>query len=285
METERKDPLTPTLDTSNHNVGSFGNRLKQARINKNLTLEDVAAELFILRRHLEAIEAEDFKSLPQAAFTRGFVINYAKHVGLDPDEIADSFNRNYPDELKKKSVDDIESPLKPMGTLQREGRRAIRINPLLVLGLIGLIILAVFLIRTISNAKDASQVETQDSTLVDDLSDSEQSAGAAVTTTVVSGGDELQSSGSALSLDSAANAQDATLDFRVTDTTPLTVVDATGKTLLTGEQGAGNYKLSGKAPFKVQVGNVANVTLSLNGESIKLNDFAQNNQANFTLAP
>ena len=246
----------------------------------------MAAELFILRRHLEAIEAEDFRSLPQIAIARGFVINYAKHVGLDPDEIADSFNRNYPAELKKKSVDDIESPLKPMGTLQREGRRAIRINPLLVLGLIGLIILAVFLIRTISNAKDASQVETQDSTLVDDLSDSEQSAGAAVTTTVVSGGDELQSSGSALSLDSAANAQDATLDFRVTDTTPLTVVDATGKTLLTGERRcAGNYKLSGKAPFKVQVGNVANVTLSLNGESIKLNDFAQNNQANFTLAP
>lgn len=281
METDRKDPLTPTLDTSNQNVGSFGNRLKQARINKNLTLDDVAAELFILRRHLEAIEAEDFRSLPQIAFARGFVINYAKFVGLDPDEIADSFNRNYPDELKKKSVDDIESPLKPMGTLQREGRRAIRINPLLVLGLIGLIILAVFLIRTISNAKDAAQVETQDSALVDDLSDSEQSAGAAVNTTVVNSGNDLQSSGSALSL----NAEDATLDFRVTDTTPLTVVDATGKTLLTGEQGAGNYKLSGKAPFKVQIGNVSNVTLNLNGESIKLNDFAQNNQANFSLAP
>lgn len=281
METDRKDPLPPTLDISNQNVGSFGNRLKQARINKNLTLDDVAAELFILRRHLEAIEAEDFRSLPQIAFARGFVINYAKFVGLDPDEIADSFNRNYPDELKKKSVDDIESPLKPMGTLQREGRRAIRINPLLVLGLIGLIILAVFLIRTISNAKDAAQVETQDSALVDDLSDSEQSAGAAVNTTVVSSGNDLQSSGSALSL----NAEDATLDFRVTDTTPLTVVDATGKTLLTGEQGAGNYKLSGKAPFKVQIGNVSNVTLNLNGESIKLNDFAQNNQANFSLAP
>lgn len=281
METDRKDPLPPTLDTSNQNVGSFGNRLKQARINKNLTLDDVAAELFILRRHLEAIEAEDFRSLPQIAFARGFVINYAKFVGLDPDEIADSFNRNYPDELRKKSVDDIESPLKPMGTLQREGRRAIRINPLLVLGLIGLIILAVLLIRTISNAKDAAQVETQDSALVDDLSDSEQSAGAAVNTTVVSSGNDLQSSGSALSL----NAEDATLDFRVTETTPLTVVDATGKTLLTGEQGAGNYKLSGKAPFKVQIGNVSNVTLNLNGESIKLNDFAQNNQANFSLAP
>lgn len=285
MEIDRKDPLTSTSDTSNQSFGSFGNRLKQARTSQNITLDQVASELFILRRHLEAIEAEDFKALPQIAFARGFVINYAKYLGLDPDQIADSFNRNYPDELKKKSIDDIESPLKPMGTLQREGRRAIRINPLLLLGLIGLIILAVFLIRTISNAKSASQVEQPESAVVDDLSDSEQSAGAAVNTTVVSSGNDLNSSGSALNLGSAANAQEATLDFTVKGNTPLTVVDATGKTLLTGEQAPGSYKLAGKAPFKVQIGNVSNVNLTLNGESVKLKDFAQGNQANFSLAP
>lgn len=291
MEIDRKDPLTPTIDTSNQNVGSFGNRLKQARINQNLTLDDVAAELFILTRHLEAIEAEDFKSLPQAAFARGFVINYAKYLGLDPDQIVDSFNRNYPDELKKKSVDDIESPLKPMGTLQREGRRSIRINPLLVLGVIGLIVLAVFLLRTISNAKDASNdkqdANTNTNAVVDNLSESEQSAGAAVNTTVVNSGNALDSSGSALGSDSTAvvSADSATLDFQLKDNTQLTIVDATGKTLLTGEQARGGYKLSGKPPFKVQIGNVSNVTLMLNGETIKLNDFATNNQANFSLAP
>lgn len=291
MEIDRKDPLTPTIDTSNQNVGSFGNRLKQARINQNLTLDDVAAELFILTRHLEAIEAEDFKSLPQAAFARGFVINYAKYLGLDPDQIVDSFNRNYPDELKKKSVDDIESPLKPMGTLQREGRRSIRINPLLVLGVIGLIVLAVFLLRTISNAKDAStdEQDTNTNAVVDNLSESEQSAGAAVNTTVVNSGNALDSSGSgsALGSDSTAVviADSATLDFQLKDNTQLTIVDATGKTLLTGEQARGGYKLSGKPPFKVQIGNVSNVTLMLNGETIKLNDFATNNQANFSLAP
>jgi len=282
MEIDRKDPLTPTIDTSNQNVGSFGNRLKQARINQNLTLDDVAAELFILTRHLEAIEAE-------AAFARGFVINYAKYLGLDPDQIVDSFNRNYPDELKKKSVDDIESPLKPMGTLQREGRRSIRINPLLVLGVIGLIVLAVFLLRTISNAKDAStdEQDTNTNAVVDNLSESEQSAGAAVNTTVVNSGNALDSSGSALGSDSTAvvSADSATLDFQLKDNTQLTIVDATGKPLLTGEQARGGYKLSGKPPFKVQIGNVSNVTLMLNGETIKLNDFATNNQANFSLAP
>lgn len=295
MEIDKKDPSTANLETSNHNVGSFGNRLKQARIDQNLSLEDVESELYILRRHLEAIEAEDFKALPQAAFARGFVINYAKLLGLDPDQIADSFNRNYPEELKKKSVEDIESPLKPMGTLQREGRRSIRINPLLVLGLIGLIILAVFLIRTVTNAKYANQSDEDESTLVDDLSESEQSAGAAINTSVVGDGSGLGSSGSALNLDTTTadsenasaetNVADAELEFWVISNSDVNVVDATGRTLLTGEQSRGSYKLSGKPPFKVQVGNVSQVTLTLNGEQIKLRDFAENNKANFSLAP
>ena len=287
MEIDRKDSSTPNLDTSNQNVGSFGNRLKQARIDKNLSLDDVAAELFILRRHLEAIEAEDFKALPQAAFARGFVINYAKFLGLDPDQIAESFNRNYPDELKKKSVEDIESPLKPMGTLQRDSKRSIRINPLLVLGLIGLIILSIFLIRTVTNAKDAKQTEQDETTLVDDLSDSEQSAGAAINTAVVGNGSGLSSSGSALDMDAstAANAEDANLEFWVVSNSTLSVVDATGKTLLTGDQSRGSYKLTGKPPFKIEVGNVSDVSLTFNGEPVKLKDFAEDNKANFSLAP
>lgn len=287
MEIDRKDSSTPNLDTSNQNVGSFGNRLKQARIDKNLSLDDVAAELFILRRHLEAIEAEDFKALPQAAFARGFVINYAKFLGLDPDQIAESFNRNYPDELKKKSVEDIESPLKPMGTLQRDSKRSIRINPLLVLGLIGLIILSIFLIRTVTNAKDAQQTEQDETTLVDDLSDSEQSAGAAINTAVVGNGSGLSSSGSALDMDAstAANAEDANLEFWVVSNSTLSVVDATGKTLLTGDQSRGSYKLTGKPPFKIEVGNVSDVSLTFNGEPVKLKDFAEDNKANFSLAP
>lgn len=295
MEIDKQTPLNNTLDTSNQTVGSFGNRLKQARVSKGLSLDDVAGELFILRRHLEAIESEDFKALPQIAFSRGFVINYAKYLGLDPDQIAESFNRAYPDELKKKSVGDIESPLKPMGTLQRQGKRSIRINPLLVLGLIGLIILAVFLIRTVSNAQDATEAETENAQIIDDLSDSEQSAGAAI----VSSGSavNLNNSGSALNLDNTANAddannqqaatnaEDATLDFWVRGPTELSVVDATGKTLLTGNQSRGGYKLTGKPPFQVQINNVSQVNLNLNGEPIALNDFAQGNQANFSLAP
>lgn len=69
---------TPSLNTQSNAQGSFGAVLQQARKNKQISLDEVAAELFILKRHLQALENENFSEMPQAAFARGFAINYAK---------------------------------------------------------------------------------------------------------------------------------------------------------------------------------------------------------------
>lgn len=70
---------TPPNQTTSPN--SFGAQLSEARKKQNITLEEVAGELYILKRHLQALEAEDFAALPQAAFARGFAVNYAKYLG------------------------------------------------------------------------------------------------------------------------------------------------------------------------------------------------------------
>jgi len=57
--------------------------LKEARTTAGLSFEDVSAELNIRLRHLEAIEAGAFESLPPPAFTAGFVRSYATLLGLD----------------------------------------------------------------------------------------------------------------------------------------------------------------------------------------------------------
>ncbi|HEY6663277.1 MAG TPA: helix-turn-helix domain-containing protein, partial [Sphingomicrobium sp.] len=60
-----------------------------AREEKGLTLEDVAAQTRIPRRHLESIETADWDKLPAPTYTIGFARNYASVVGLDRAEIAD----------------------------------------------------------------------------------------------------------------------------------------------------------------------------------------------------
>ena len=270
--------ITPSSNTQSNAQGSFGATLQQARKTKQVSLEEAAAELFILKRHLEALESENFAELPQAAFARGFAINYAKYLGLDSAKIASSFDAAYPNELKAKSVNNTDTPLQPMGTLQRDTHNRIRFNPLLIIGVIGLIILAVFLFRMVSNASKENNQEPVST--VEDVSAIEQAQGAAISNDASGVG----ASGSALNL-GAASADTAFLNVKLTDDVVVSITDASGDSLISGSQTAGDYDLSGVPPFSVQIDNIDNVSLMLNQETVALDTYATDKQATFELVP
>ncbi|MBI3479188.1 MAG: helix-turn-helix domain-containing protein [Nitrosomonadales bacterium] len=57
--------------------------LREARESLGLSVGDVATQIKFAPRQIEALEADDFKNLPEAAFVRGFVRSYAKILHLD----------------------------------------------------------------------------------------------------------------------------------------------------------------------------------------------------------
>ena len=65
---------------------TLGRRLRRAREERNLTLRELSDQTRITRRHLEAIEADDYKQLPGGIFNRSFVKSYARAVGFDEAE-------------------------------------------------------------------------------------------------------------------------------------------------------------------------------------------------------
>ena len=65
----------------------YGQLLAQARVAKEMSLADVAAKLKLTVRQVEALEAEDAEQLPGDVFLRGFVRNYARLMELDADEV------------------------------------------------------------------------------------------------------------------------------------------------------------------------------------------------------
>lgn len=68
---------------------ALGEELKRARIARNRSLDDIAAQTKIHRRHLEAIEAGDLARLPQGPYVKAFVRELARAVGVDvPTEFA-----------------------------------------------------------------------------------------------------------------------------------------------------------------------------------------------------
>ena len=267
----------PPSTTQLNAQGSFGAMLQNARKTKQVSLETAASELFILKRHLQALEDEDFAKLPQAAFARGFALNYAKFLGLDPVQVASSCDKAYPTELKPHAQSNTESLLRPMGTLQRDNHSRIRFNSLLILAVIALIVLAVFLFRMVTNATEDTQETTP---LSEDITLSEQTQGAAIGDVDTSVG----VSGSALNLGGDVAAT-AVLQFKLSDAASVGVIDATGNSLLSGEQTQGNYQLSGVPPFNIVIDNIDNVELAMNQQPVALEQYATGKQASFALNP
>lgn len=66
-----------------------GDRLRLAREQKGMTLEQLSAETRIPQRHLAMIEAGDFASLPARTYATGFARTFAKAVGVNDREIVE----------------------------------------------------------------------------------------------------------------------------------------------------------------------------------------------------
>jgi len=69
----------------------LGAELRSARELREVSLREISETTKISMRFLEAIESDDLDTLPAPVFTRGFLIEYARYIGLDPEDIASRY--------------------------------------------------------------------------------------------------------------------------------------------------------------------------------------------------
>lgn len=67
-------------------MSSLGEKLKQAREARGVSISEIAEQTRISSHYLEAIESDDYRTLPGGIFNKGFVKSYAKYVGVDEQE-------------------------------------------------------------------------------------------------------------------------------------------------------------------------------------------------------
>jgi cytoskeletal protein RodZ len=72
-------------------MDEIGHILREARENKGLTVEDVQAQIRINARYLTALENGQYSALPTPVHARGFLRNYARFLGLDPQPLLDRY--------------------------------------------------------------------------------------------------------------------------------------------------------------------------------------------------
>jgi len=123
-------------------VGSFGDWLRRQREMREISLRDIADRTKISLRYLEAMEADRFDLLPAPIFAKGFLREYARYVGLSPDDVVNHYlSVHHPEELPGDPKEDtkVRSRPKPVDPGQPPVRRSWSYG--LVLGLAGLVLL------------------------------------------------------------------------------------------------------------------------------------------------
>lgn len=66
---------------------SIGKTLKDLREERNLTVTEIAGSLHLDPRIIELLERDAFEELPAGIFVRGYIRNYAKQLGVDPERL------------------------------------------------------------------------------------------------------------------------------------------------------------------------------------------------------
>ena len=137
--------LKPMVDTA-------GKKLKQARLRKQLSLEEVARGTKIRVPRLADLEADDYTNFPSMSYVRGFLSIYAKYLGIDVSEFTDTLGSSATSvgigdyEYLSNGSERVES------VVHRKPKRSIW--PLVILGfLVGMGVVAALVANFVLNAK------------------------------------------------------------------------------------------------------------------------------------
>jgi cytoskeleton protein RodZ len=85
---------------------SLGRYLKKERELRNISLREVSKNTKVKEHLLKAIEEDQYFSLPSHTYIKGFLLSYAKYLGLDPNDVLLRFEGS----LKGKPVASPEVP-------------------------------------------------------------------------------------------------------------------------------------------------------------------------------
>ena len=72
---------------------SFGERLRHERETRNTTIEEISVATGIHRGFLEALEKNEFQSLPGGAFGKFYLRAYAEILDFDPEPLMVHYDR------------------------------------------------------------------------------------------------------------------------------------------------------------------------------------------------
>ena len=131
-ERETREPASDTAP-------GLPERLLAARERKGVDLYRAERDTKIRARYLAALERGDYRELPGAVYTKGFLRNYALYLGLDPDEVLLQWRRERGDPREPQLVISVPRPI-------AAPRRGLTFSPSLIVFALLVALVVVFMV-------------------------------------------------------------------------------------------------------------------------------------------
>jgi cytoskeletal protein RodZ len=99
------DSISPRMD--GNFTETLGQYLRREREARSVSLEELSRGTRISRPSLEALERDDFHFFSKREYTLGFLRGYARHLGLDPDEVLKRYRIQWELTSRKETFEQI----------------------------------------------------------------------------------------------------------------------------------------------------------------------------------
>lgn len=146
-------------------LNELGQRLKQARQEKKLSLEELQNITKIQKRYLQNIEDGNYDALPGLFYARAFVKQYAEAVGLDAEMVFEEYKNDIPTTHKEAIPEQLSRVKRIRAEVNTTDNKVFRVLPkiLVTVVLIGIAVT----VWTILQNNSMDQVEEQEETEID----------------------------------------------------------------------------------------------------------------------
>jgi cytoskeleton protein RodZ len=246
-----------------------GSLLHDERRRQNLSLGDVSRQLKLSVRQVEALERDDYDVFGGQVFVHGFVRNYAKLLGLDPEPLLRDADRRY-----------ANAPVVPHATAHELAPARPRSSRRGMLGVIaGLLVLGIALGLLGLNERKGQMPAQSEPPMQADPAPAEQPAAPAE-----SAPPEVPPAASEATEASTEPAKVGVVRMVFEEESWVEIRDRSGNQIFGQLSPAGSRRrASGEPPLTVVVGNAAGVQLTYNDKPIDLAPYTRVDVARLTL--
>ncbi len=303
--------IEPDEQENSSIVVGVGSQLRKARESRQLSQMDVAEQLYLEESTVSALEKDDYAALPESIFVKGYIRNYSRLVGLNPEALI----KLYENSEGQHSLPVLKSVCKTKDKVSEQ--HVLPRWQILSLGALGLVLLlSVYFFNSseltektvttevLEKGVDIALSDDEETTLLEEVIQSSEAPeiqqskestvnhGSNVKVEALEAVETIEAAPVVSHTESAKEVTHeeplvkghATMKLNFIRDSWVEISDATGQRLYFDLAKDGDeLNLSGVAPFDVLLGYAIGVTIQYNGEPFDLMPYIRGKMARFTL--